>query len=114
MQFHQLKTVLSYSLRTKSVQKRTSTRTMRTLLSVQRVQRVHFIKKTSIIIVSIFFSRKNVLKLIIINKITFLHVNINKITIKKVLMLGSNRILNLPFLMEIFGIFKTQNHSKYL
>jgi hypothetical protein len=42
MQFHQLKTVLSYSLRTKSVQKRTSTRTMRTLLSVQRV---YFIKK---------------------------------------------------------------------
>jgi predicted secreted protein len=81
--------VLPYSLRTKSVQKSTSTRTskrtVRTLLSVQRVHRVNFIKKTSIKIVSIFFSRKNVLKLIIINKITFLHVNINKIIIKKVL-----------------------------
>jgi hypothetical protein len=49
-----------------------------------------------------------------INKITFLHNNINKITIKKVLKLGSNRILNLPILMEFFRLFRTQNHFKYL
>jgi hypothetical protein len=73
-----------------------------------------FYKKTSIKIVSLFFWRKNVLKLIIINGITFLHDNINKITIKKVLKLGSNRILNLPILMEVFRIFRTQNHFKYL
>jgi hypothetical protein len=69
--------VLPYSLRTST---RTSKRTVRTLLSVQRV---HFYKKTSIKIVTIFFSRKNFLKLIIINKIKFLHVNFNKIPIKK-------------------------------
>ena len=73
-----------------------------------------FYKKTSINIVSIIFSRKNALKLIMINKITFLHVNINKITIKKVFKLGSNRILNLPILMEVFRIFRTQNDFKYL
>ena len=52
--------------------------------------------------------------MIIFNKMTFLNVNINKITIKKVLKLGSNRILNLPFSKEVFRIFITQNDFKYL
>jgi hypothetical protein len=83
--------VLPYSLRTKSVQKRAKAYikafSAYTFKRTTRTTRT-FYKKTSIKIVSIFFSKKNVLKLIIINEITFLHDNINKINIKKSLKLG--------------------------